>query len=434
MSSTAYQNLLAYDHAISSALEDQNTLVEISTVLAKNVKTGLDPAAAKLTHICIESIAARLGLKETRVVPCLESFDNKYGKAMATQIALEGVNDFIRNVFKMIANAFKSLLKFLQEFWDEVFNKSNLAETRDKWKEFIKEVRNKTTTTEVSNEEKFIENGSLATKLFLDKEASFVSAMKMGINAEQTADVLKAYIKPLETTSNEILKKFEAIKNELKNGNQDVDSLINMTADSYEIIETNIESFFKDKLKKADSNIIKKLNINSDNSDVYVTEPLVAGNVIIISQNKTKDNAAVVPTVSLSNNSITSGVSVSNKLKALDVNKGELLKLAEQTQKISVDAIIELGQYSSTFNNINKKFAKMCEDLANLNFSQNYNDPKVAAQIKAVANDISVLSKFMQNHAIKFFVIGSMQVKLTGQALREYVLASAKAHALAINL
>jgi hypothetical protein len=61
--------------ALDSAMEDMDTLEDISDVMEDSVEegTGLDENAAEIAQVAVESIYRRLGLRNARPMPSLES-------------------------------------------------------------------------------------------------------------------------------------------------------------------------------------------------------------------------------------------------------------------------------------------------------------------------------------------------------------------------
>lgn len=433
--SISYQNLLAYDHAIGAALEDQGTLINIGTVLAKNTVTGLDPAAARLTHICVESIAARLGLKETRIVPCLESFDNKYGKAMATQIALEGITTFIENIFKMIAKAFKEFAKFLEELWNEIFNKADANKNKDKWQKFKEDIKRKMNSGELKNEDKFIESHDLAAAFYLDGKSDYSTAMAMAINAEHLGDILKQYMGPLEETINAISANMGDLRDDLKQGIIDEGKFLDYLDACQESIEQNIDVFFDGKLNVADSVAAKKLKVDiPTNGTVYYTDPLIKGKSIVIVHEKTGKNGLFTPQISIVATGLTSGSSASPKLRAANPSKNELSELGEQIQKLEVDLINKLDPYGSKIKSMLGKMQKASDDLTDpsiYNRLQRHND---VDGIRFIAQELKQINDFISKHAVMFLTYSSREIKASTMVLKEYARQSAKAYNIAVNL
>jgi hypothetical protein len=433
--STVYQNLLAYDHAISTALEDQNTLINVSSVLAKNSSTGLDPAAARLTHICVESIATRLGLKETRIVPCLESFDNKYGKAMATQIALEGVTSFIENIFKMIANAFREFAKFLEALWKEIFNKADANKNKDKWQKFKDEVKRKMNSGELKNEDKFIEDHELAAAFYLDGKSDYSTAMAMAINAEHLGDILKQYMTPLEETINAISANMGDLRDDLKQGIIDPRKFLDYLDACQESIEQNIDTFFEGKLNVANADTAKKLKVDiPTNGTVYFTDPLIKGKSIVIVHEKTGQNSLFTPQISIVATGLTSGASISPKLRVANPSKNELSELGDQVQKLEVDLVNMLDPYGAKIKGMLGKMQKASDDLTDPNIYRKLQQSNNLDNIRFIAQELKQINDFINKHAVMFLTYSSREIKASTNILKKYAALSAKAHDMTVNL
>lgn len=435
MYSDNYQNLLAYDHAISAALEDQVTLSNVGSVLAKNIHTGLDPVAAKLTHICVESIASRLGLKETRIVPCLESFDNKYSKAMATRIALEGVTTFIEIIFKMIANAFRELAKFLEALWKEIFNKSDANKNKDKWQKFKDEVKRKMNSGELKNEDKFIENHDLAAAFYLDGKSDYSTAMAMAINAEHLGDILKQYMGPLEKTIDIISANMGDLRDDLKQGNIDAAKFIYYLDECQGALEQNIDTFFEGKLNVADADTAKKLKVNIPiNGAVYFTDPLIKGKSIVIVHEKTGKNGLFTPQISVVATGLTSGASTNPKLKAANPSKNELTALGDQVQKLEVDLVNMLDPYGAKIKGMLGKMQKASDDLTDSSVYNRLQRHTNVDGIRCIAQELKQINDFINKHAVMFLTYSSREIKASTIMLKNYAKLSAKAYDVTVNL
>ena len=83
---------------IDQASADADTLERIAdTAEAAEAEGGLDPVAAEIAEVAVESIYARLGVQRSSY-PALESFSGKTGRKRATQLAIEDIKETVKKV------------------------------------------------------------------------------------------------------------------------------------------------------------------------------------------------------------------------------------------------------------------------------------------------------------------------------------------------
>lgn len=109
------------DDAIDSA-EQMEEVEEVVEKAAEN-EEGLDPVAAEALRIAIEAIAARARVSAKPVLQyyAAENFTSKSSRKYNTQIALEGIGEFLRNLWEKIKAAISKLLNAAKDFFDKHF-------------------------------------------------------------------------------------------------------------------------------------------------------------------------------------------------------------------------------------------------------------------------------------------------------------------------
>lgn len=140
--------------ATEQAGEDLDTLSEISDVMQESVDRGegLDPVAARMATVSVESISQRLFRGNNfRLVPVLESFGDEHSRITATNMAIENISDIVKRGVDAIRKAFKliveKIVSFIQRLidankryeasFDSIFKKSQaLKESERKEKTF----------------------------------------------------------------------------------------------------------------------------------------------------------------------------------------------------------------------------------------------------------------------------------------------------------
>ena len=83
---------------VDQATADADTLERIAdTAETAEAEGGLDPVAAEIAEIAVESIYTRLGVVRNSY-PALESFSGKTGRKRATQIAVEDIKETVKKI------------------------------------------------------------------------------------------------------------------------------------------------------------------------------------------------------------------------------------------------------------------------------------------------------------------------------------------------
>ena len=84
---------------------------------------GVTPLNSSILNVAIEAICANIGVKPEKVgltqMYSAENFSSEGSRKQYSTIAVEGLGDFIKNLWEKIKNAFKSLWKKITDFWDK---------------------------------------------------------------------------------------------------------------------------------------------------------------------------------------------------------------------------------------------------------------------------------------------------------------------------
>lgn len=113
--------------AIEEAEADAETLGEIQETLAESVEggEGVDETTAEVAEIAVEAICARLGIKSSqKTIPALESFGSKSSRLTATKVAIEGINDRLKQIWEAIKKAFMTVWQKIKDFFAKFFDNS----------------------------------------------------------------------------------------------------------------------------------------------------------------------------------------------------------------------------------------------------------------------------------------------------------------------
>ena len=116
---------------IESAQADGDSLGAIAETMEATEETGgLDPVAAEVAEVAVESICNRLGV--TRRKYALESFSSKDKRVAATRYAVEEIKDVLKRIWDAIVAAFGKVKEFLKNFFKALFDSNEkLAQRAD---------------------------------------------------------------------------------------------------------------------------------------------------------------------------------------------------------------------------------------------------------------------------------------------------------------
>jgi len=113
------ENVAEVEELVAATEETENdveTLGEYQEIMQESVDagTGLEPVAANIADVAIESISARLGFTSAqRTMPAMESFGQTGTRLSSTKVALEALNDKIKR-------GLDAVLNFLKMVWDKI--------------------------------------------------------------------------------------------------------------------------------------------------------------------------------------------------------------------------------------------------------------------------------------------------------------------------
>lgn len=115
---------------VEIAVNDADTLEEVITV-AENAEAegGLEPSAAEMAAITVESIYARVGVSKTAIAS-LESFSSTKTRVKATQIAIEDWKQKLKEIWAAVVAAMKKVYVFVMDFFKNLFDASGKIQAR----------------------------------------------------------------------------------------------------------------------------------------------------------------------------------------------------------------------------------------------------------------------------------------------------------------
>jgi len=108
--------------AIDEGMGAADQLEQVEEVVADAAEgEGLDPVAAEAIKIAVEAICARVGAnpKAMYSLYATENFQSASSRKANTKIALEGVGEFLKDMWKKIKAALQRLWEKVRAFWDK---------------------------------------------------------------------------------------------------------------------------------------------------------------------------------------------------------------------------------------------------------------------------------------------------------------------------
>ena len=108
--------------AVSDGLEGADQLEAVQEVVENAAEgDGLDENAAAAVKVAIECIAKNLGANPRAIYPlyAAENFQSASSRKANTKIALEGVSEFLKDLWKRIKAALKKMWEKVKAFWNK---------------------------------------------------------------------------------------------------------------------------------------------------------------------------------------------------------------------------------------------------------------------------------------------------------------------------
>lgn len=121
-------------------------LEEVEALVAKSGEEGegLDPVAAEAVRLAVEAICARVGANPKAVYSlyATENFRSVSSRKANTKIALEGIGEFLKNLWEKIKTAVTNLWEKVKAFWDKHLSSlGRLAKAMESMKAKISQVK-----------------------------------------------------------------------------------------------------------------------------------------------------------------------------------------------------------------------------------------------------------------------------------------------------
>lgn len=175
------ENAEAIDEGMGAAdqLEEVQDVVE----QAAEEGEGLDPVAAESLRIAVEAICARVGANPKAIYSlyATENFQSASSRKANTRIALEGVSEFLKDMWKKIKAALERVWAKLKEFWNKHF--SSLGRIKNALESMKKRVA--------------ASSGKLRDKAYIEEAPAGLAAMfvtKNDISAQTVEAFISAHV------------------------------------------------------------------------------------------------------------------------------------------------------------------------------------------------------------------------------------------------
>lgn len=109
--------------AIDEGIEASGQMEQVEELVANAAEEGegLDPVAADAVRIAVEAICARVGAnpKSFYALYATENFQSASSRKANTRFALEGVSEFLKDMWKKIKTAINNLWTKVKAFWEK---------------------------------------------------------------------------------------------------------------------------------------------------------------------------------------------------------------------------------------------------------------------------------------------------------------------------
>ena len=183
--------------AIDDGMGAAGQLEEIESVVEASIEEGegLDPIAAEAVRIAVEAICARVGAnpKSMYALYATENFQSASSRKANSRIALEGIGDFLKNLWEKIKAAVSNLWEKVIAFWNKhISNLGRVLKALESAKKKVSDIKG----TSTNNTE--LKAGS-------SLESTFTGAGNLGY------DEVKDYIDNHSACMAELLKNGEGL-------------------------------------------------------------------------------------------------------------------------------------------------------------------------------------------------------------------------------
>lgn len=112
--------------AVDEAVEAADRLEDVAAPIERSVEegTGIDPAAAELAQVAVESIMSNIGARGygVKVIPSIENFGSANTKLHSARVSLEGIGQTIKAVWEKVKETLKAIWQKISDFFVKFFD------------------------------------------------------------------------------------------------------------------------------------------------------------------------------------------------------------------------------------------------------------------------------------------------------------------------
>lgn len=181
--------------AVDAGVEATTPLGEVQDLVSDAVESGegLDSVAAEAVRIALKSVCRTIGADPKVMYPlyATENFDGASSRLGSSKLALEGITEFAKDLYKRIKAALERLWKKIKAFWDKHFS------TLGRLKKAAVEMKKRVAKLKELKGAPFIDTmpGAFATAFFPDGELTIKDVAK---TESALADLREGYLNGLE--------------------------------------------------------------------------------------------------------------------------------------------------------------------------------------------------------------------------------------------
>jgi hypothetical protein len=366
--------------AMEDAVADAETLDMIADTAEQSVEEGegMDPVAAEIAEVAVESIYARLGVSR-RAMPSLESFGSSGSRKSATRIAVEDWKETVKKVWEAVKKFFINIWEKIKAFFANVFNAfRSLDKAAKSMKARVEEIKGEP-------KEKTFKDKSLAKGLGRGKAGQLT-----GAKAIETIKLTAEGIENMEGFFGTADSALIVIKE--------------ITSKSLDLLSDDNDERVKAAVKK----VFEQLKTGA-----FKSEPMYDGVRIVAKTSKNEDSLNIEFTTEVKDNS---GEEVAV------LSKAEMSKICDEVVELA--KAVEKGQKAlSKFEEMNKIVSSIVENVTKLASDNTENHDKKAAinnmrvstvSIGSGANKVATIYLSLSNKA------GRSGLKYVAQSMKRY--------------
>lgn len=308
--------------AIEEGMDASNQMEQVEELVEQAAEEGegLDPVAAEAIRIAVEAICARVGAnpKSMYALYATENFQSASSRKANSRFALEGVKEFLQDLWKKIKAALENLWAKVKAFWDKHI--SSLGRIKKALESMKKKVS--------SSSGKFKDQG------FVEKAPSFLVSSFPVASGDITKQVINDYIgahvkgdveEVVNTANDATSAAGETAKAAAKNKNKDKENVATESANlTTELERYNKPLTYGEKNKPLVGGITLTWSFEVEDGDVTVTVTedtvveAVASDVGVILMEKSDLNAALGNVISVINAGVKAKASLDRAYKTFE--------------------------------------------------------------------------------------------------------------------